>query len=233
MTYNEDEQIEQLKRFWNDYGTAILLAVAIALAGFAGWKMWQKNRLDQATIATSTYQDMNTALQKLQGDPADKTSNTNLQKNAQKLMTEYAGTPYATNAGLLLAKHAIQNNDLKEAAKQLQWVLTQKLDDGVRVMTTVRLARVKAASGDNAAALVLLTNENDEAFSPLVNEARGDFNQALGKLDVARAAYQAADASLLKREEPVNPLLELKMAGVGLAPAERPSDKKDDKAAAK
>jgi len=232
VTYNEDEQVEQLKRFWNDYGTGILLAVALGLALFAGWRVWQKGRLDQATIATSALQDMNGAMQRLQNDPTDKSSNTDLQKNAQKLLTDYASTPYAINAALLLAKHAIQTNDLKEATKQLQWVLAQKPDEGVRIITTVRLARVKAASGDNAGALALLANENDPSFAPLINEARGDFDVALGKQDDARTAYQAADAALLKRDEPVSPLLEMKMAGVGVTPAERSQDKPDDKAAA-
>lgn len=225
MTYNEDEQVEQLKRFWNDYGTGLLLTVALVLAAFAGWRVWEKSRLDAATIATSAYQDMGSALQKLQSDPTDKTSNTDLQKNAQKLMTEYAGTPYAINAGLLLAKHAIQSNNLPEATKQLQWVLTQKPDEGVRIITTVRLARIKAASGDNAGALALLVNENNEAFAPLVDEARGDFDVALNKQDDARTAYAAADAALAKREEPANPLLEMKLASVGLTPVDRDTDK--------
>jgi predicted negative regulator of RcsB-dependent stress response len=231
VSYSEEEQIENLKRFWDDYGTFILVVAALVVAAFAGWRYWQTNKVNQATLATSVYQDVTGSIQKLQTNPADQKANTDLQKNAQKLMQDFAGTPYASSAALALAKHAVDSNDLKEAEKQLRWVLTQKPEEGTRIIATVRLARVLAGKGDTAAALALLANENDDAFVPLVQEARGDIFVAQGKTDEARKAYAAADAAAAKRAEQ-RPFLETKMADVGVAPAER-ADLDGAKAAAK
>ena len=43
MSTHDDEQIENLKRFWQDYGTPILVGASIALAVFAGWRYWQQS----------------------------------------------------------------------------------------------------------------------------------------------------------------------------------------------
>lgn len=234
MTYNEDEQLENLKRFWDDYGTAILLAVALVFAGMAGWKLWQKNRADQIDIASHAYQAMGESLQKLQGDanaPAYKKANTELQKNAQKLKTDYPGSAFAQFSSLLVAKHDVDTNDLKAAAKQLQATLDQKPEEGLRIITTVRLARVKAASGDVQGGLKLLENEKNPYFTPLLAETRGDLDMALNKLDAARVEYQAADAALAKRGDAFSPMLEAKLGNLGVSPLPRKTDK-DDKAAA-
>jgi len=231
VTYSEEEQLENLKRFWDDYGTFILIVIAIVLACFAGWRYWQNNKINTASQAATVYQDVMSSLQKLQSNPADQAANTELQRNAQKLMQDYVGTPYAVGAGLALAKRAADSNDLKGAEKQLRWVLTQKPDEATRLITTVRLARVLAAKGDTAGGLALLANENDESFAPLVQEARGDILVTQGKTDDARKAYQAADAAAAKRDE-TRPIMETKMADVGVAPAVR-DDQGDDKAAVK
>lgn len=216
MSQHEEEQVENLKRFLNDYGTPILIGVVLAIAVFMGWRFWQNDRLDQATKAAAIYQDMLSAVQRSQVNPQDKAGNTDVQRYAKTLKEDYAKTPYALNAGLLLARQASDHNDFKEAEKQLRWALEQKPSESERVLTVTRLARVLAAQKQYDAALALLNKETDAGFIPTVEELKGDIYQVQGKIPEAQKAYQAAVKALQARDER-RPLLEMKMADVGLA----------------
>ena len=134
MTH-EEEQIESLKRFWQDYGTPILVGVVLAAAVFVGWNYWQKSRFSEATKAAAVFQDMLAAVQRSQLNPDDKAANTDVQRLAKTLKDDYGSTPYALSAGLLQARQATDRNDLKEAEKQLRWVLDQKPGEAERLLT--------------------------------------------------------------------------------------------------
>ncbi|MDO8414987.1 MAG: tetratricopeptide repeat protein [Agitococcus sp.] len=224
MSTHDDEQLENMKRFWDDYGTPILVGSSIALAVFAGWRYWQQSKLETASQAAGAYQRTQEAYQKLSLSPDDKEANTELQREAQKLIQEYATTPYALNAALLLAKRGMENKDLKEAEKQLRWVLTQPVDDGVKSIATLRLAQLFVEKGDNKGALELLAKDTNAAFTPSRDELRGDILKTMGDVAGAQKAYQSAVKALVERNEP-RPLLEMKMADVGLVAPEikRPS----------
>jgi predicted negative regulator of RcsB-dependent stress response len=228
---HEEEQIESLKRFWADYGTPILVGVVLAVAVFLGWNYWQKTRMNDATKAAQAFQEMLSAVQRAQVNPEDKAAVTDVQRFGKALKEEHEGTPYAMSAGLLLGRQAADRGDYKEAEKQLRWVLDQKPGEAERLLATARLARVLGAQQQYDAALALLAKETDTAgFAPTIEELKGDLYQAQGKTDKAREAYLAAAKALQERDER-RPLLELKMADVGLAPLE--PKKKDEKAAAK
>lgn len=229
MTH-EEEQIESLKRFWADYGTPILVGIVLAIAVFLGWNYWQKSRMDDATRAAQAFQEMLSAVQRAQVNPDDKAAATDVQRFGKVLKEEHAGTPFAVNAGLLLGRQAADRADYKEAEKQLRWVLEQKPGEAERLLATARLARVLGAQKQYDAALALLEKEKDTAgFTPTIDELKGDLFQAQGKTDKARDAYLSAAKALQARDER-RPLLELKMADVGLAPLE--PKKKEAKAAA-
>ena len=229
MSTHDDEQLENIKRFWQDYGTPILVGSSIALAVFAGWRYWQQSKQDTASQAATSYQRTQEAYQKLSLSPDDKAANTELQREGQKLIQEYTNTPYALNASLLLAKRAMDNKDLKEAEKQLRWVLTQPVDDGVKSIATLRLARLLVEKADNKGALDLLAKDTNAAFTPSREELRGDIFKAMGDVAGAQKAYQLAIKALAERNEP-RPLLEMKMADVGLVAPEikRPSPIKQE-----
>ena len=233
MSYSEEEQVEQLKRFWQDYGTPILVGISLALAVFAGWRFWQQSQIEASAAAASGYQAALEAAGKLAADPADKTANAELQRQAQKVIQDHPGTGYAATTALLLAKRGMDVGDLKEAEKHLRWVLEQKkADEGMLALTTLRLARVLADKGDAKGALALLDQEKTPAFTPSREELRGDILHASGDIAGARKAYQAAVDELIKRQEP-RPLLDAKLADVGVEAPEikRPSPVLEEKGA--
>lgn len=224
MSQHDEEQIENLKRFWQDYGTPILVGVVIAVSVFAGWRYWQAEKLGSATNAATVFQDMLAASQRSQLNPEDKAAATDVQRLAKSLKDDYTNTPYAVSAALLQVRQAVDRSDYKEAEKQLRWVLDQKPSEGVRVLATSRLARVLAAQKQYDAAIALLVSEKAVGFEPTIEELKGDIYQAQGKLDEARKAYQSAVAALQERDER-RPVLEMKMADVGVAP---PAPAKDE-----
>ena len=229
MSTHDDEQLENLKRFWQDYGTPMIVGASIALAIFAGWRYWQQSQLQTTALAANAYQASQDAYQKLAANADDKAANTDLQREGQKLMQEFSKTPYATNAAFLLAKRAIELKDYKEAEKHLRFVLNQeKGDEGLKSIATIRLAMVLSEKGDNKGALTLLNTETNPAFTPSREELRGDLLKANGDIAGAQKAYQTAMTALVERKEP-RPLLEMKMADVGLEMTEikRPSPVKE------
>lgn len=222
MAYNEDETVEQLKSWWQRYGTPALFSVAIVTLAFAGWNWWSGKRLTDAGAAQVLQQQMIIAMQRVSGNPDDKAANTDLQRIGHQIIDDYGSTPYAVDAAMLLARRAVEGNDLAEAVKQLQWALDNAGTNETEMLIKTRLARVLVAQKKSDEALALLKDVNDPGLAPLVDEIRGDIY--LGKGDRAKAAdaYRAADAALAARDE-ARPVLDLKLADVGLLPAKRQS----------
>lgn len=222
MAYNEDETLDQLKTWWQRYGTPVLLSIAAVLLSYAGWNWWSGKRAADAGAAQVLQQQMISAMQRVGGNPDDKAANTDLQRIGRQLIDEYDNTPYATDAALLLARRAVEAGDLPEAAKQLQWVLDNSSAKDAQLLAKTRLARVLAAQKKTDEALALLQEVDDPSLAPLVDEARGDILLAKGDRAKATEAYRAADAALAARNE-THPLLDLKLADVGITPAKRQS----------
>lgn len=224
MSYNEDETVEQIKAWWVRYGTPVMLGLAVVLLSFAGWRYWSTGSIESATKAQALQQQMTSAMQRISVNAEDKSANTDLQRLGRQLIDEYASTPYAIDAALLLAKHAVDSNDLAGAEKQLRIALDLKPSADLKLLVQTRLARVLAARKQFPAALALLDEAGtDAATAPLVAEIRGDILLQQGQRAAAAKAYAAADAALAARDE-TRPVLDLKLADVGLIPAKRASD---------
>lgn len=224
MSYNEDETLDQLKTWWARYGTPLLLSVAVVLLSFSGWRYWTSSQLEAASKAQALQQQMATAMQRLAVNTEDKAANTDVQRLGQQLINEYASTPYAVDAALLLAKRAVDTGDLAAAEKQLRAAIDLKPSAEITLLAKTRLARVLSARKQYPAALAVLDELGDDVTAaPLVAEVRGDILLLQGQRDAAAKAYAAADAALAARDE-ARPVLDLKLADVGLTPAKRASD---------
>ncbi len=96
LDLEEQEQLDQLKAFWKQYGNLITWVLIVALAGFAGWAVWNNWKQEQAIKAGSLYEELNKAVQA--GD-VDKTS-----RVFADMRERFAGTGYTQQAALLAAK---------------------------------------------------------------------------------------------------------------------------------
>jgi len=222
VAYNEDETLDQLKSWWQRHGTMLLLAVSAVLLSYAGWHWWTGKRVADASAAQALQQQMISAMQRVSGNPDDKAANTDLQRLGHQLIDEYESSPYAIDAAMLLARRAVESGDLPEAVTQLQWAADHASGE-TALLAKARLARVLAAQKKPDAALALLKEIDEPSLVPMVGEIRGDILLAKGDRAGAADAYRAADAALAARDE-ARPLLDMKLADVGLEPAKRESD---------
>lgn len=177
----EEQQVEAIKRFWKENGTAIIIGAVVGLGGLWGWRYYNEHKIAAMEQASEQYQQRIEALRDDNGF-----------SQAIEMVKANPDSGYALIASLVLAQQAVEHQDLAEAAKQLQFVATQADDLAIQALANVRLARVQLEQGQLDDALVTLDNVSDVAFTDKVQEIRGDIYQQQSLFDKARAAYSAA-----------------------------------------
>ncbi len=185
----EEQQVEALKKWWQENRSSIITGILLGLAILFGGKSWLAYQKAQAESASNIYAGMMAALSR---DAA-----TVVAERAGILTADYPDTTYAMLAALALAKLKVDEQDYAAAATQLQWALDHADTDLLRQIVQLRLARVRMAAGDlDAAAALLATVTPAAAFEPLYAELRGDLLLAQGNAAGAREAYALALAAL-------------------------------------
>ena len=58
LDLEEQEQLDQVKHFWKQYGGLINWALIVLLAVYAGWNGWQYWQRKQAAQATALYEEV-------------------------------------------------------------------------------------------------------------------------------------------------------------------------------
>jgi predicted negative regulator of RcsB-dependent stress response len=203
----EQEQIAEIKSFWDRYGNLIVIAISAALLLIAAWRFWSWYQTSQSAQAATLY----TELQRAAGANDAK----KVRELAGSLLESYSGSLYATLGALVSAKTHFDAGDLKTARVQLQWVVDKGRDAEVQALARLRLAAVLLDEKAYDDALKVLAVKPPVSFEALFEDARGDVLQAQGKAAEARAAYQAALSKLGAGEEPARELIQLKLDGVG------------------
>ncbi len=204
----EQEQIEQLKHFWNTWGTLITGVLVVIFVGFAGWNGYQYWEKRQATQAAALAHAVDVALA---GKDAARAG-----QAFTDLKDKYAGTTQAAQAGLLLAKAAVDEGKLDDAKAALSWV-ADKGDEGYKALAKLRLSAVLEQQKQYDEALKALEGSMPESFAGIVADRRGDILAAQGKQAEAIDAYQRAHAALDKGVD-YGRLIEFKLNALGAEP---------------
>jgi predicted negative regulator of RcsB-dependent stress response len=190
----EEEQVEAIRRWWQENGRSTIAVIVVALAAGFGWQSWKGYDLTRVESASTVYQNM---LQSLNSTAGQAGSLDDAKDLAEQLKTEYSSTTYAQFAALQLAKLAAQDNNPEEAQSQLRWALSQaKPGSDVATVAQLRLARVLASSGEPEQALEILTAGKDSSYAASYAIAEGDIYMQLGRIDEARDAYAVAKLAL-------------------------------------
>lgn len=188
----EEEQVEALRRWWNENGRSTLFVIVVVLAGTFGWQGWQRYEAQRNDSASDLYQQMlEAASMAEQGVVNDAPA----ERLASQLRSEYSGTTYARFAALHQARMAVAGNDLDAAEAHLRWVLGEAGSGSDTAMVAqLRLGRVLAAQGETEQALKLLTPAGSGKFRAASALARGDVLATAGREAEALAAYREAQA---------------------------------------
>ncbi|AWM60894.1 YfgM family protein [Pseudomonas songnenensis] len=187
----EEEQLAQIKDWWQRNGKPLVLGAVLALVLVFGWQFWQKHQITQAQNASVVYQQLlGAALEAGEADAAEVSRLGNLLKK------DFAGTHYAQYGSLFVAKVAVESGRLDEAASELRSVVDKPADKTLDELARQRLARVLAAQDKAEEAIKLLDGKVDQAFAASREELKGDLLVQLGRNDEAHAAYTKAKESL-------------------------------------
>ena len=180
----EQEQIDEIKAWWKQYGNLVILVVTAALLTLAGIRGWSYCQTRQGLEASELYAQLQGAV----GANEPK----KVQDIAAVITDRYKRSGYAAFAALAAAKAAFDSGDLAAAKARLQWVAENGRDAETRDIGRLRLAAVLLDEKKYDEALKQLETQPVETFSPLYSDLKGDILVAQGKPQEARAAYQAA-----------------------------------------
>jgi predicted negative regulator of RcsB-dependent stress response len=205
----EEEQVEALKRWWQENGKTLLLTLAVALALVFGWRTWQDRQAADAAAASALYQNLVQSVTLALGGEGTEAQLATAEHLAASLKSDYEDSAYAALGSLLMARVEVEQGQLDEALEELEWVLSHEPADAQRIVATLRKAQILGEQGRSSEALGLLDALEPGSFEASYQELRGDLLLAEGKTTEARDAYslatQAAEAA------GVRPLLSMKL----------------------
>ncbi|MDM4767388.1 tetratricopeptide repeat protein [Pelomonas sp. SE-A7] len=209
LDLEEQEQLEQLKAFWNKYGNLITWLITLCLLAFAGWQGWNWWQRDQATKATALYDALETAGKAGELDKANRAF--------ADLKDRYPRTTYAAQGALLAAKIQFDKGQAEAAQATLSWAADNASD--YREVAKLRLAGLQIDAKQYDAAIKTLDGIIAPDYAALVADRRGDIALLQNKPDLAKAEYTKAYAAMDKQLD-YRRLIEAKLASLGAAPAD-------------
>ena len=218
----EQEQLEDLKAWWKQWGNTIagvVIAVCAGVIAVQGWRWWSGQQAEKASVFYNAVSD------------AVRSNDTAKAKDAMaQLADKYGGTPYAPRGALILAATLFDAGDKVGAKAQLASGIDRDSEDELKQIARLRLAAIQLDDKQYDDALRTLDAKHDEAFAGIYADMRGDILVAAGRNAEARAAYQTALARFDARS-PYRNFVQVKLdtqggaiaAGASTAPANAPA----------
>ena len=180
---SEKEQIEQIREWWRENGWYLVGGVAIGVLGLLGWNRYNAYMDTQAEAAAAIYVELRQAV----ADDAAGEARSLL----DELRQDHASSPYTDQGGLMVAVMRLDSGQVNGAIDDFRFVMDNTSDAELSLIARLRLARALVQQGSNVEALATLEVDSG-TFSGRYNEVRGDIHVALGDVESARDAYNAA-----------------------------------------
>ena len=192
-TLEEEQEINEIKNWWNENYKTIIAAVILSVGGTYGWRYWQDHQVTQAQQLSAQYDQV------IYSNSADLAA-----KNAQidAFVKANDKTSYATLALLDKAKLAVNNQDYAQAEATLKQAVSQAPDEIFASVGALRLATVQFQQKQFDQALDTLKLVKDQSWNSSKNLLTGDILLAKGDKEAAKASYQQAqqNASALEQQ---------------------------------
>jgi predicted negative regulator of RcsB-dependent stress response len=210
LDLEEQEQLDQLKHFWKQYGnfiTWVLIAVLGSFAAWNGYQYWERSRAAQAAALFDEVEKVVRAgdLEKAERAFSD-------------MKERFGSTVYAQQAGLLVGKMAFDATKLDSAKTVLTWVSEHAEDKAYAAVAKLRLSAVLIEGKEYDQALKTLSAGADtpDNFVPLLADRRGDVYALQGKVAEAKTEYQTAFKKLDAQSD-YRRLVEVKLNALGVS----------------
>lgn len=181
----EEQQLEAIKDWWKQNANMIIGGVAIGISAIFGWQYYQDQTIVSQSNASVIYQQV-------MNNNQNTTALHEQQTRVNQLQADYADTPYASLAALLLAKQHMAAGEFIQAQQQLEWVAGNAAQDEIQYLAQVRLAKLFFSLQQEDKALEILNKDFPSSFQSMVFELKGDVLLTQGNKPAAQQAYQQA-----------------------------------------
>jgi predicted negative regulator of RcsB-dependent stress response len=211
LDLEEQEQLDQLKAFWNQYGNLITWLLILLLGGYAAWNGWNLYQRDQGQKAGSLYDELDRAAQEGDSDRATRIF--------ADMRERYPRATFTQQAGLVAARVAAEKGKYDSASASLAWVADKASDDEYRSIARLRLAGLLLDTKKYEEALKQLDAvSGGPEFAALAADRRGDVLLTEGKSAEAQAAYLKAWTAMDPKLD-YRRIVEAKLNLLGVQPA--------------
>jgi predicted negative regulator of RcsB-dependent stress response len=211
LDLEEQEQLDQLKHFWKQYGNQLTWLLIIVLGAFAAWngyQYWQKNQAAQASVM---FDEVTKVARGAEPEKVERAFN--------DMKERFASATYTHQAGLLAAKALVDAGKPDGAKAILTWVSEKSGDVGYASIARLRLSALLMDAKSYDEAFKVIDSVDDPAFGALASDRRGDIFMAQGKKSEAKAEYLKAYKAFDDRVE-YRRLVEVKLNSLGVNPVE-------------
>jgi len=206
----EQDQLEDLKAWWRQWGNTIagiVIAVCVGVIGVQGWRWYSQQQAEKGSVLYNAV------------SAATRANDVAKAKDAMvQLADKYGGTAYSPRAALLVAATLYDAGDKSGAKAQLAGIIDRDSEDELKQIARLRLAAMLYDDKQYDEALRTLDAKHDEAFAGIYADMRGDVLVAAGRNAEARTAYQTALARL-DPKSPYRNYVQVKLDTLGGAAA--------------
>ena len=204
----EEQQVEALKKWWKENGSSLIIGLALGVSALFGWRYYSAQQEVHSLEASQIYMQVmqNVALNKVD----EKTIDMN-----NKLINDYADTPYASLSSMLLARSEYEKGNTDMAVSQLELAQQHASDEVLKQVSNLRLTRLYIEQKNYDGAASALAQKHPAAYDALYEELNGDLYQARGELEQAKLSYDRA----IKLQGPsAGKWLKMKRQNLGILP---------------
>jgi predicted negative regulator of RcsB-dependent stress response len=210
LDLEEQEQLDELKHFWKQYGNAITWLLIAVMGSYVGWTGYQYWERQLATKASALFDEVERTA--ASGDAAK------LERSWNDMKERFPKTAFAAQSALLAAKVFQQTEKLDSAQAALKWASENAADEASAQLARIRLANLQAQQKAYDEALKTLSKPFTPAFSGLAADVQGDIGVAQNKPEEAVKAYSTAWTQLADNAE-YRRLVAAKLNALGVDPA--------------
>jgi predicted negative regulator of RcsB-dependent stress response len=215
----EQEQIEEIRAWWDEYGNYIIAGVVIGALLLFGWNYYKTSKANAEIAASVLYDELADHVAEGRVEEAERVSG--------DLDASYPESSYSVQSKLAMARLYMDNNRDADAAAVLRELVDSNQSPGFAAVARLRLAKILHYQEKYEEVLALLDLEDTAGFTARYAEARGDALVALERFDEARGEYlvaladngQTVDATFLQLK-----MMDLPLSTAGSAETDTAED---------
>jgi predicted negative regulator of RcsB-dependent stress response len=209
LDLEEQEQLDELKHFWKQYGNAITWLLIVVMGAYASWNGYQYWERQQSAKASALFDEVERTA--ATGDAAK------MERAWNDMKERFPGTTFAAQSALLAARVFQQADKVDAAQAALKWASDNASDEASAQLARLRLANLQVQQKSLDEALKTLSKPFQASFAGLAADVQGDILVAQNKTPEAIKAYTDAWRQLAENAD-YRRLVAAKLNALGVDP---------------